>query len=223
MQNFVGISDDEFTAFEHGGRQAAFLAHDIGRAPVMAKAGEDQRRHWLIRPRPGCIRLAIESYSCCHIGRMAYAGRQRWYRCCGRRGDRILRSPEDKACPKGMGRADQIPQIPWFTHVFCADGKITAHKRIPLVFNRSALYANCSKKTISGDEGAMSRLDKLRKTMAAATATVNDQVAQRLPLSDPKDFGGGPPWFIDRAPAGGVDGSQRCKAPSLEHWGLAFS
>ena len=34
----------------------------------------------------------------------------------------------------------------------------------------------------------MSRLDRLRKTMAAATATVNEQVAQRLPLSDPKDF-----------------------------------
>ena len=57
----------------------------------------------------------------------------------------------------------------------------------------------------------MSRLDKLRKTMAAATATVNDQVAQHLPLSDPKDFEAAHRGLLAAPPAGGVDGPSGAK------------
>ena len=57
----------------------------------------------------------------------------------------------------------------------------------------------------------MSRLDKLRKTMAAATATVNEQVAQRLPLSDPKDFEAARRGLLAAPPAGGVDGPNGAK------------
>ena len=57
----------------------------------------------------------------------------------------------------------------------------------------------------------MSRLDRLRKTMAAATATVNEQVAQRLPLSDPKDFEAAHRGLLAAPPAGGVDGPSGAK------------
>ena len=52
----------------------------------------------------------------------------------------------------------------------------------------------------------MSRLDKLRKTMAVATATINEQVALRLPLTDPKDFEAARRGLLAVPPAGGVDG-----------------
>ena len=54
----------------------------------------------------------------------------------------------------------------------------------------------------------MSRLNKLRKTMTVATAMVNEQVARRLPLTDPRDFEAARRGLLAVPPAGGVDGPE---------------
>ena len=59
----------------------------------------------------------------------------------------------------------------------------------------------------------MSRLDKLRKTMAAATVIVNDQVAAPPPIR-PKGFEAAHRGLLVMPPAGGVM-ALVCKAPSL--------